>query len=151
MSMELVRDWMSCKVITVTPETTLPAVEQLMVSKTIRRVPVVDNGRLVGIVTYGDIRNARPSAVSSLNIWELNYLITRIKMSEIMTRDPITVSPETTIGEAAQKMLANMISGLPVLDSQGHLVGIITESDIFRLAARTWQEQEAVEPYAQYG
>jgi len=151
MRMELVRDWMSCKVITVTPETTLPAVEQLMVSKTIRRVPVVDNGRLVGIVTYGDIRNARPSAVSSLNIWELNYLITRIKMSEIMTRDPITVSPETTIGEAAQKMLANMISGLPVLDSQGHLVGIITESDIFRLAARTWQEQEAVEPYAQYG
>jgi CBS domain-containing protein len=149
--MELVRDWMSCKVIIVTPETTLPAVEQLMVSKTIRRVPVVDNGRLVGIVTYGDIRNARPSAISSLNIWELNYLITRIKMSEIMTRDPITVSPETTIGEAAQKMLANMISGLPVLDSQGYLVGIITESDIFRLAARTWQEQEAVEPYAQYG
>ncbi len=151
MRMELVRDWMSCKVITVTPETTLPTVEQLMVSKTIRRVPVVDNGRLVGIVTYGDIRNARPSAVSSLNIWELNYLITRIKMSEIMTRDPITVSPETTIGEAAQKMLANMISGLPVLDSQGHLVGIITESDIFRLVARTWQEQEAVEPYAHYG
>jgi CBS domain-containing protein len=149
--MELVRDWMSCKVITVTPETTLPAVEQLMVSKTIRRVPVVDNGRLVGIVTYGDIRNARPSAVSSLNIWELNYLITRIKMSEIMTRDPITVSPETTIGEAAQKMLANMISGLPVLDSQGHLVGIITESDIFRLVARTWQELEAAEPYAHYG
>ena len=151
MRMELVRDWMSCKVITATPETTLPAVEQLMVSKTIRRVPVVDNGRLVGIVTYGDIRNARPSAVSSLNIWELNYLITRIKMSEIMTRDPITVSPETTIGEAAQKMLANMISGLPVLDSQGHLVGIITESDIFRLAARTWQEQETAEPYAHYG
>jgi acetoin utilization protein AcuB len=153
MRTELVRDWMSRHVITVTPETMLPEAEQLMVGKTIRRLPVMENGRLVGITTYGDIRNARPSAVSSLNIWELNYLVSRIKMSEIMSCDPITVSPEATIGEAAQKMLANMIGGLPVLDSQGQLVGIITESDIFRLVARTWlrQEQETVEPYVHYG
>jgi acetoin utilization protein AcuB len=152
MKLELVRDWMTHRVITVTPETTLTDAERLMVTKTIRRLPVLEDGRLVGIVTYGDIRRAQPSAATSLNIWELNYLLAKVKVSEIMTPNPVTVSQNATIGEAAQLMLNNMISGLPVVDGQGDLVGIITESDIFRLVVREWSglKPEPVEPYARY-
>jgi acetoin utilization protein AcuB len=155
MKLELVRDWMSRDVITVTPETPLPDADRLMVSHVIRRLPVVDSkGRLVGIVTYGDIRSARPSRVTALSIWELNYLVNRLKVAEIMTRQPITVSQDATIGEAAQLMLKSMISGLPVLDNQGNLVGIITESDIFRMVVRDWmksREEIETEPHAYYG
>ncbi len=153
MKLELVRDWMSRNVMTVTPETTLPEADKLMVSKTIRRLPVLENGRLVGIVTYGDIREARPSAATSLSIWELNYLVTRLRVGEMMTRDPITVSQDATIGEAAQLMLRHMIGGLPVIDNRGALVGIITESDIFRMVVRDWMEsakENMVEPFAHY-
>lgn len=152
MRMEVVRNWMSTDVITVSPETTLPDAAQLMTGKTIRRLPIIDDGHLVGIVTYGDIRNARPSGVTTLSIWELNYLVNKVKMADIMTKNPVTVTPETTIGEAAEKMLTHMISGLPVLDDQNDLVGIITESDIFRLVARTWAARErTIEPYIHYG
>jgi CBS domain-containing protein len=153
MKQELVKDWMTCDVITVTPETTLPDADSLMAGKMIRRLPVVANGRLVGIVTYGDIRNARPSSVNRLNLWELSYLMPHTTMSEIMSRDPITISLQATIGEAAQLMLKNMISGLPVVDNDGNLVGIITESDVFRLVVRDWQWQQAEkpEPFAHYG
>jgi acetoin utilization protein AcuB len=138
MKLEYVKDWMSSDLITITPDTTLPDADRLMVGKMIRRLPVVEDGRLVGIVTYGDIRDARPSRALSLNIWELNYLVTRLRVSEIMTRNPITVRPEATIGEAARLMLRNMISGLPVVDEDGDLVGIVTESDIFRMVVRDW-------------
>jgi acetoin utilization protein AcuB len=152
MKLELVSDWMTRHVITATPDTTLTEAERLMVTKTIRRLPVVDDGRLVGIVTYGDVRKAQPSAAISLNIWEINYLLAKVRSSEIMTADPVTIYQNATIGEAAQLMLNNMISGLPVVDSQGNLVGIITESDIFRLVVKEWsgQRPEPVEPYAHY-
>lgn len=153
MKLELVRDWMSRDVITVTPDTTLPEADQLLIQNTIRRLPVVDeNGRLIGIVTYGDIREARPSQAVSLNMWEMNYLLNRLTIREIMTVNPVTITPDATIGEAAKKMLANMIGGLPVVDRQGKLVGIITESDIFRLVVHHWNkaEDEHTEPYAHY-
>lgn len=142
MRQELVRDWMSDEVITVMPETTLPEAEQLMIAHMIRRLPVVENGRLVGIVTYGDIRNARPSRTASLSLWELDFLAARLKVSEFMTLEPVTILQDVTIGKAAQLMLKYMISGLPVLDSAGELVGIITESDVFRLVVRDWAQQE---------
>lgn len=153
MKQELVKDWMTSDVITVTPATTLPDADRLMVGKMIRRLPVMVNGRLVGIVTYGDIRNARPSSVNRLNLWELSYLMPHTTMREIMSRDPTTIAPDATIGEAAQLMLKNMISGLPVVDDEGQLIGIITESDIFRLVVRDWQwlSAEKPEPYAHYG
>jgi len=143
MKQELVRDWMSEEVITITPVTTLPDAERLMITHVIRRLPVVvDDDRLVGIVTYGDIRSARPSRAASINMWELDFLAAQLKVSEFMTRQPITIAQDATIGEAAQLMLKFMISGLPVLDSKGKLIGIITESDIFRLVAREWAGQE---------
>ena len=153
MRLELVSDWMTRDVVTITPETTLADAEALMVEKMIRRLPVLDDGRLVGIVTYGDVRNARPSSVNRLNIWELSYLIPHITIGEMMSRDPITVFPDTTIGETAQLMLKNMIGCLPVVNRQGELVGIITESDIFRMVARDWKflQEQSGEPYTHYG
>lgn len=136
---EHVRDWMTYDPVTISPEHTLPDAHQLMKKHHIRRLPVVDDHReLVGIVTLGDVRGAEPSGATSLSIWEVNYLISRLRVQEIMTPNPVTVSEDAEIGEAAYLMLKYKISGLPVLDSTGRLTGIITESDIFRLVVQEW-------------
>lgn len=132
MNDKLVRDWMTSDPITITGQTVLPEAHRLMKEHGIRRLPVVENGKLVGIVTLGDIREAEPSDATSLSIFELHYLLAKLPVSQFMTRDPITVTPLTPIGRAAQIMLENKIGGLPVVD-RGKLVGIITESDIFRM------------------
>jgi acetoin utilization protein AcuB len=141
MKQELVKGWMTRDVVTVTSHTVLPVAHRLMTDNQIRRLPVMENGRLVGIITRGDVRGAEASDATSLSIWELHYLIAKIKVNKIMTHDPITVSQDATIGEAAQVMLDKKISGLPVVNGEGKLVGIITESDIFRIVVREWKEQ----------
>ncbi|MFW6068007.1 MAG: CBS domain-containing protein [Chloroflexota bacterium] len=141
MKQELVMDWMTSDPVTITLDTTLPKAHRLMMEHNIRRLPVVNNKEVVGIVTLGDVRGAEPSGATSLSIWEINYLISRLKIEEIMTPRPITVSKNATLGEAAQIMLEHKVSGLPVLDDDGQLVGIITESDIFRKVVRDWQGQ----------
>jgi CBS domain-containing protein len=128
----LVKDWMTPEPVTIGPDTTLPEAARLMKECRIRRLPVVENGRLVGIVTMGDVREASPSAATSLSIYELNYLISRLSVREIMTHDPIAIAPDTSIEAAARLMLEHKIGGLPVVDGD-KVVGIITESDIFRL------------------
>lgn len=138
MKHELVKDWMTSKVITITPDTSLPDAHRLMDDHNIRRLPVEQHGRLVGIVTRGDVRGAEPSDASSLNIWEMNYLLSKLTIDKIMTKNPITIGPEATIEQAARLMLEEKVSGLPVVDDQGSIVGIITESDIFRLVVKTW-------------
>jgi acetoin utilization protein AcuB len=137
---QLIKEWMTPEVVIVTPDTALPDAHRLMSENEIRRLPVVKNGRLVGIVTRGDVRGAEPSEATSLSIWELNYLLARLKTSEIMTPKPVTVSPDATISEAAQLMLDNKISGIPVVNEEMNVVGIITESDIFRLVVSQWRE-----------
>ena len=141
MKQELVRDWMTPDVVTITPDTTLPEAHRLMTDNQIRRLPVMEDKQLVGIVTRGDVRGAAASDATSLSIWELQYLIAKIKVKEIMTPDPITISQDSTISQASQVMLDYKISGLPVVDSDGKLVGIITESDIFRIVFQEWKEQ----------
>ena len=137
MKQERVQDWMSSKVITVTRETNLPEAHQIMVSATVRRLPVVDeHGNLCGIVTLGDMRAAQPSPATSLGIWERNYLVSNLTVERIMTADPVTIHPAQTIGEAAEIMLEKRVSGLPVVDDDGAICGIITESDIFRMVVR---------------
>lgn len=140
MKRQLIKDWMTRDVVTITPETTLPEAHRLMTEKRIRRLPVVQDDRLVGIITRGDVRGAEPSEATSLSIWELNYLLAQLSIDEIMTTEVVTVAPETTIRDAAQLMLDNKISGLPVVDEENRVVGIITESDIFRLVASQWME-----------
>jgi CBS domain-containing protein len=127
--------WMSTNLVTIDPRTTLPEAYKLMKQFDIRRLPVIDFGKLVGIITLGDIREARPSQVTSLSIYELNYLLSQLKIDRIMSADPITISNEATIGQAAKLMYENKIGCLPVMEGE-RLIGLITESDIFRVIAR---------------
>lgn len=138
MKQELVQDWMTREVITIAPETSLKEAHDLMRKKNIRRLPVVTHGKVLGIVTLGDIRGAEPSRASSLSVWEMNEMLAKLKVSEIMTRSPATIRENESIGEAARIMLEKKFSGLPVVDESDHLVGIITESDIFRLVVNEW-------------
>lgn len=128
----LVKEWMTPDPITICPETTLPEANRLMKECGIRRLPVVEHGHLVGIITLGDVREASPSNATSLSIYELNYLISRLTVGKMMTQDPVTITPDTSIEAAARLMLEHKIGGLPVVEGT-KVVGIITESDIFRL------------------
>lgn len=138
MKQELVGDWMTREVLTITPDTSLKEAHDIMNEKGIRRLPVVAHGKILGILTLGDIRGAEPSRASSLSIWEVHHLLAKLKVSEIMTRNPATIRQNASIGEAARIMLEKKFSGLPVVDDENHLVGIITESDIFRLVVNEW-------------
>jgi CBS domain-containing protein len=141
MKTELVRDWMTPDPICASPDMTLPEAHKLLEEHHIRRLPVVDKrGRLVGIVTQGDIRGAQPSEATSLSIFELNYLLSRLTLDRILTKNPVTITPDTTIGEAARLMLSKKIAGLPVVDD-GRVVGILTESDIFRVVVWMWEKE----------
>lgn len=132
MKTPIVRNWMTPNPITITPQTTLPEAHQLMDRYNIRRLPVVSKGKLIGIVTYGDIREAQASDATTLSIYELNYLLDRTPAKDFMAYDPITIAADATIAEAARRMLHHKIGGLPVVEN-GELVGIITETDFCRL------------------
>ena len=129
----MVREWMTSPVITVAPDTLISKAHQIMKDKNIRRLIVVANGHSVGVITIGDVREARPSDATALSIWELNYLWAQLTVEKVMTRNPIIVRPDVPIIDAAELMLKNKVSGLPVVDEQKKLVGILTESDIFRM------------------
>lgn len=130
-----VRMWMSTEVITVEADTPILEARDAMKQHNIRRLPVMDKGKLVGIVTQGDIQEAGPSDATSLSIWELNYLLARTKVSDIMTpeEDLITVDPNDSVEQVALLMREKKVSGLPVLEDNENLVGIVTESDIFSI------------------
>jgi len=133
----LVKDWMTTPVITVSPSTSISNVHQIMKERGVRRLPVLEHDRLVGIVTLGDVREASPSDATTLSIWELNYLWAQLVAEKVMTRKVTTIEQNKSILDAAQLMLDLKISGLPVLDDKGNLVGMITESDIFRMLVKS--------------
>ncbi len=128
----LVGDRMSHPVITIPPD--MPVVDALNLMRTehIRRTPVVKDGKLVGIVSDKDLLNASPSPATTLSVWEINYLLSKITVEEVMTSDVITVTEDTPIEEAARIMADNKIGGLPVV-RDGKVVGIITETDLFKI------------------
>lgn len=128
----LVRKWMTANPIVLDEGASLSEAINLLKQNKIRRLPVLKKGNLVGIISDRDLKEASPSKVTSLDIWELHYLMSKIKVKTIMTKKPITVSPETTIERAAIVMFDNKIGGLPVIDSAGNLVGILTEQDVFK-------------------
>lgn len=135
----IVKDWMTSPVISIAPTTPITAAHQIMQEKGIRRLVVTSGDKLLGIVTKGDIREAKPSDATTLSIWELNYLLAQLTVDKVMTRNVLTVHPEDAISKAAQLMLIHKISGLPVVDADHCLVGMITESDIFRMLITTLQ------------
>jgi acetoin utilization protein AcuB len=105
----------------------------LMHEKKVHRLPVLDRrGKLVGIVSEGDLLYASPSPATTLNIWEMHALLAKLKVEKVMTRDVITITEDTPIEEAARIMVQQKIGGLPVLREKA-LVGIITETDLFKV------------------
>lgn len=139
----LVKDWMTARVITVDVHTALPDAHKLMRSHKIRRLPVMDGDTVVGIVTRSDIREASPSDATSLSVWELHYLLGKLTMGDMMTPRPFTILPTASIRDAARMMDNHKIGGLPVVDTEGKLQGIITESDIFRILIAWFDQLEA--------
>ena len=136
-----VREWMTESVISVTPGTPISQAHQIMKKNDVRRLPVVEGRKLVGIITIGDVREASPSDATTLSIWELNYLWAQLTVEKIMTRRVLTVQPDSPMVEAARLMLDNKISGLTVVDDDGHLVGVVTESDIFKMLVKKHTEE----------
>ncbi len=127
-----VRDWMATDPITISSSTTLPEAYWLMVENNIRRLLVVDKDRLVGIVTMDDLRGSFHSEIIAINPLKVNEMLSELPVRQLMSKDPITITPTATVVEAARKMLEHKISTLPVVDG-GKVVGIITESDLFRV------------------
>ncbi len=128
----LVRDRMTPNPITIGPDTALPDAQRIMRERKVRRLPVLDaSGKLVGIVSENDLRHATPSPATTLDVWEINSLVAKIKVSQIMTRNVITVNEDTPLEEAARLMADHRVSGLPVMHGE-RVTGLITETDIFR-------------------
>ena len=123
---------MSRPVISVSPEAPINDVLAMFKKEHIRRAPVLKEGKLVGIVSERDLLHATSSSVTTLSIWELNYLISKVKVKNVMTKKVITVSKDTPIEEAARIMADKKLGGLPVMDGE-RVVGVITETDLFKI------------------
>ena len=128
----LVGERMSHPVISINPDMPIIDALNLMKRERIRRTPIVREGKLVGIVSDKDLLNASPSQATSLSVWEMNYLLSKVKVKEVMTKKVLTVAEDTPIEEAARIMADNKIGGLPVMRND-HVVGIITETDLFKI------------------
>ena len=128
------RDLMTTKLVTVTPDIPVVEARALMTRERIRHLLVVEGTRLVGIITDRDIRLNLPSPATSLSVWELNYLIARVTVGQLMTKSVIVIDPDREASDAARIMLEHRIGALPVLDG-ARLVGILTETDLVRAFA----------------
>ncbi len=131
-----VRDYMSSPAITISPEMGVQEALQLMRERKFRRLPVVNAAnKLVGIVTERDLLYVSASPATSLSIWELNYLLNKMTVDEVMTKKLIVIQPDAALDDAARLLLEHKIGGMPVVDDQNKVsgvIGVITESDIFR-------------------
>lgn len=123
---------MSRPVISVTPDIPINDVLAMFRKERIRRAPVMDNGRLVGIVSERDLLNATPSSVTTLSVWEMHYLISKVTVRDVMAKSVVTVDQDTPIEEAARIMADKKIGGVPVMSGE-NVVGIITETDLFKI------------------
>ena len=129
----LVKDWMNQPVITVDVNDSMQTAMKLLKLHAIRMLPVLKNGKLKGIVTDRDLKRTSASDATTLDVHELRYIISTLKVDKIMTSNPITVPFDYTVEETAEVLLKHKISGAPVLDHKGSLVGIITQTDLFRV------------------
>ncbi len=139
-----VRELMTGALITARPDMPVLDARHLMIEKRIRHLLVTsDSGELLGIVTDRDIRLNLPSQATSLSVWELNYLLTRLMVGKVMTQSVITVGPDREVRDAALLMLDHRIGALPVVDG-GRLIGIVTETDLLRAFVRSADETIAL-------
>jgi len=128
-------DVMSTNVVTVTEDTLIDDAKKIMDAHRIRRLPVMKKDKLVGLVTKHMLLEAAPSPATSLNIWELHYLLSKMTVKEIMVKNPFTISPDMPVEEALQLGQEKGYGGFPVVE-EGSLVGVVTESDIVRMMTR---------------
>lgn len=127
-----VSDLMSRNPICVAPETSVTEARAMMTREKVNKLPVLNrDNKLVGLVTKNDLAKASPSAATTLDMYELSYLIAKLKVEKVMTKDLITVSPDEVVEEAARIMVDKKIGCLPVVEDDV-LIGIITEADLFR-------------------
>jgi acetoin utilization protein AcuB len=129
----LVKNWMSKPAITIDENDFMNDAIKLLKNNNIKMLPVMAKGKLVGIITDRDLKRASASDATSLEIHELLYLISKIKIKEIMTKNPITVPQDYTVEETAEILLKHNISGVPVVDQYRDVVGTITQNDLFRI------------------
>jgi acetoin utilization protein AcuB len=142
----LVKNWMSKPAITIDIDAFMNDAIKLLKNHNIKMLPVMEKGRLVGIVTDRDLKRASASDATTLEIHELLYLISKIKIKEIMTKKPITVPEDYTVEETAEVLLKHNISGVPVVDQHHNVVGTITQNDIFRiLISLTGAEKKGIQ------
>ncbi|MCI5870529.1 MAG: CBS domain-containing protein, partial [Streptococcus sp.] len=126
-----VKDFMTKKVVYVSPDTTVAHVSEIMREQGLRRLPVIENDKLVGLVTEGTIAEASPSKATSLSIYEMNYLLNKTKIRDVMIKDVVTVSKYASLEDAIYLMIKHSIGVLPVMDND-MVSGIITDKDVFR-------------------
>ena len=131
MPVQLVRDWMTPDPVTVLPNSPLRNAYWLMIDNKVGRLPVMEDVRLIGILTMEDLRRAEPPTGIGLDLVKITDILSRMSVRQVMTKDPKTISPDAPLTEAARMMLEHEISALPVMD-ENQLVGIIAESDIIR-------------------
>ena len=130
----LVEEWMTSDVITVTPDVSIMKAARIMKDSNIRRLPVVDSeGSLVGIVSDRDIRDASPSKATTLDMHELNYLLSELKVKDIMTKKPKSAKRDSPVEALALMMVKYNFGGVPIVDDHNKVCGIITDSDIFQV------------------
>ena len=126
-----VKDFMTRKVVYISPDTTIAHAADMMREQKLHRLPVIENDQLVGLVTEGTIAEASPSKATSLSIYEMNYLLNKTKVGDVMIRDVVTISQFASLEDATYLMLKNKIGILPVVDTE-QLYGVITDRDIFK-------------------
>ena len=126
----LVKDWMSPAPLTVSPETPVLEALHLLKARGFRRLPVVEGSKLIGIVTDKDLKDATPSKATTLSVWELNYLLAKLTVREVMATEVLSVNSLETLEDAALRMQERKLGGMPVLDNAGALVGILTITDV---------------------
>ena len=129
----LVKNWMSKNVVKIDVDTSMQIATSLMKEHRIRMLPVVKKDKLVGVITDRDLKRASASDATSLDVHELLYLLMKIKIKDIMTKNPIAVPLDWTVEETAELLLRNKISGAPVVNEKGAVVGVITQTDLFRV------------------
>ena len=146
-----VRDVMTSPVISIPPDTTVPAAMAMMRQYRIRHLPVVEHGRLVGIVSRGDLREASSGAALNADTYELHFMLSRLTIGKLMMRKVITITADAFIVRAAELMTEYKIAGLPVVEADGSVIGIITESDLLKLLVRRLKETENLPVTAEGG
>jgi CBS domain-containing protein len=141
-----VRDIMSSPAITAPPTMKAPVAIALMRQNHIRHLPVVENNRLIGIVSRGDLREASMAAATNANSYEINFMLHQLTLGQIMTRKVFTVTPDAYVLHAAELLTEHKVAGLPVVERDGSVVGVVTDSDLLNLLVRKLRDAMDADP-----